>query len=74
MAPLSLKSANVLVTGGSRGLGAYICEKFAAEGANVAINYQSSAEAAEKLAKKLSEQYGVKTITFQAVRKLHTLI
>jgi NAD(P)-dependent dehydrogenase (short-subunit alcohol dehydrogenase family) len=66
MAPLSLKSTNVLVTGGSRGLGAVICEKFAAEGANVAINYVSSAKAAEELAEKLKSTYGVKVVTYQA--------
>src|SRR4030088_2897647 len=34
---LGLKSKNVLVTGGSKGIGLAIAELFAAEGANVAI-------------------------------------
>jgi NAD(P)-dependent dehydrogenase (short-subunit alcohol dehydrogenase family) len=67
MPPLSLKDANVLVTGGSRGLGAVICEKFAAEGANLVINYQSSQKAADELASKLKEKYGVKVVALQAV-------
>ncbi|HTG03272.1 MAG TPA: SDR family NAD(P)-dependent oxidoreductase, partial [Bradyrhizobium sp.] len=34
---LGLKSKNVLVTGGSKGIGLAIAELFATEGANVAI-------------------------------------
>ena len=40
----------VLVTGGSGGIGAAICRRFAAEGCLVFINYRSSREKAEKLA------------------------
>lgn len=49
-----------------RGLGALVCEKFAAEGSNVAINYHSNKEAAEQVAKKV-ESYGVKATIIQAV-------
>ncbi|KAH8799177.1 short-chain dehydrogenase/reductase-like protein sdr [Xylogone sp. PMI_703] len=63
--PYSLKGRNVLVTGGSRGLGEIVCLKFAEEGSNVAINYNSSAKKAEELAAKLVKEYGVKTITIQ---------
>lgn len=42
-----------------------ICEKFAAEGANIAINYMSSKDAAEELAKKV-EAHGVKAIVVKA--------
>ena len=41
-----------------------ICEKFAAEGANVAINFVSSKDRAEILAKKLEEK-GIKTVCIQ---------
>lgn len=43
-----------LVTGGSRGIGRGVVEKLAAAGAKVAFVYQSSKEAAEKLAADLS--------------------
>lgn len=47
----------MLVTGGSKGLGAVICRKFAQEGCNVAINYSSDSEAAEKLAEELKKDF-----------------
>jgi 3-oxoacyl-[acyl-carrier protein] reductase len=40
----------VLVTGGSRGIGAAVVRRLADEGATVAINYRSNAEVAGKLA------------------------
>lgn len=46
-------SKTVLVTGGSRGIGAAICERFAQEGWKVAVNYIRSKEQADALAKKL---------------------
>jgi NAD(P)-dependent dehydrogenase (short-subunit alcohol dehydrogenase family) len=42
-----------LVTGGSRGIGAAIVRRLAADGASVVINYRSSAEAAQSLADEL---------------------
>src|SRR5215471_1704253 len=39
-----LKGKNVLITGASSGIGRAIAERFANEGASVAINYRSSAE------------------------------
>ncbi|KAF2840560.1 NAD(P)-binding protein [Patellaria atrata CBS 101060] len=64
--PYELKGRNVLVTAGSRGLGAAIALKFAREGANVAINYYSRVDAAEDVARKIkAECEGVKTVVIQ---------
>ncbi|KAL7905150.1 hypothetical protein GGI35DRAFT_472012 [Trichoderma velutinum] len=46
------------------GLGAVICKKFAEEGANVAVNYVSNADAAQQVADSLKE-YSVKTVIIQ---------
>ncbi|KAF2872695.1 short-chain dehydrogenase/reductase-like protein SDR [Massariosphaeria phaeospora] len=47
--PYELKGRNVLVTGGSAGLGAALCRTFAALGCNVAINYCNRSAVAEAL-------------------------
>ncbi|TVY38483.1 Glucose 1-dehydrogenase [Lachnellula subtilissima] len=59
--PYSLKGRNVLVTGGSRGLGELICLKFAAEGCNVAVNYNASEDRAKEVAEKV-EGFGGKAV------------
>lgn len=46
----SFQGKSVLVLGGSRGIGAAIVRRFAADGAQVAFTYSSSGEAAEQLA------------------------
>ena len=51
----------------SRGLGALICEKFAAEGCNVAINYNSSREKAEQVAAKIEKEYGIRSLVVPGV-------
>lgn len=63
--PYNLKGRNVLVTGGSRGLGELICLKFAAEGCNVAINYNSSQDRAEGVKSKIEKEFGVKAAVIQ---------
>lgn len=64
--PYQLKGRNVLVTGGSKGLGAVICKKFAQEGCNVAINYSSDSSTADSLAEELKRDYGGKAVTIKA--------
>ena len=54
---LGLKSKNVLVTGGSKGIGLAIAELFAAEGANVAICARN-AEEVGKVVKALAGKGG----------------
>lgn len=53
-----LQGKIALVTGGSRGIGRAIALRLAAEGARVAINYHSRAEAAEAVATDIRAQGG----------------
>ncbi|KAL8683638.1 MAG: hypothetical protein Q9186_000411 [Xanthomendoza sp. 1 TL-2023] len=51
------------------GLGAVLAEKFAAEGCNVAINYNASEDKAHELAEKIKKQYYCKAIIVKGVSK-----
>ncbi|MDQ3658192.1 MAG: 3-oxoacyl-ACP reductase FabG [Actinomycetota bacterium] len=54
----SLEGAVVVVTGSSRGLGQAIAEELGSAGAKIAVNYSSSKEPAEEVAKTISENGG----------------
>jgi 3-oxoacyl-[acyl-carrier protein] reductase len=61
--PLAGKVA--IVTGGSRGIGAAICKKLAAQGARVAVNYASSPDAANQVVEQI-QSAGGKAIVLRA--------
>ncbi|HEX3726168.1 MAG TPA: 3-oxoacyl-ACP reductase family protein [Pirellulales bacterium] len=63
--PKTLEDKVAFVTGGSRGIGAAIARRLAAEGAMVAITYSKGADAAASVVASI-EQGGGKAIAFQA--------
>lgn len=62
---INLEGKNCLVTGGSRGIGKSIALTLAKAGANVAITYASSADAAAEVVKEIKNE-GVKGTSYQA--------
>lgn len=61
---LLLEGKRAFVTGGTRGIGAAICEVFAREGADVAFNYHSRDELAEQVKGKI-ESFGRRALAYK---------
>ena len=61
---LLLEGKRAFVSGGTRGIGAAICEIFAREGADVAFNYNSRDDLAEEIRKKI-EAYGRRALSYK---------
>ena len=59
-----LSGKNILITGGSSGIGASCAIEMARRGANIGMNYHSDKEGAEKI-KKSCEEFDVKTAIYK---------
>ncbi len=61
---LLLEGKRAFISGGTRGIGAALCEIFAREGADVAFNYHSRDDLAEEVKAKV-ESFGRKCLTYK---------
>ncbi len=61
-----LEGKTAIVSGGSRGLGAAVCERLAGGGANVALTYVTNRQSAELLAEELMERHGARAVAVRA--------
>ena len=57
---------NILVTGGTRGIGEAISREFAKKGYNLIINYVNSNEKVQNLKQELEKEYNIKVLQIQA--------
>lgn len=62
---------NVLITGGTGGIGSAIAAEFAKAGYNVAIHTHTKPEMAQSLADELEQKYGIRALTVSADVSCH---
>jgi 7-alpha-hydroxysteroid dehydrogenase len=60
-----MRGKTLVISGGTRGIGKAIVERFAKEGVNVAFTYNSNEKLAKEICNKLSEKYQVKLKTYK---------
>ena len=76
----TLKGKTAVITGGSRGIGEACAIRLASLGANVAIIYASSDEAAKNVCDKCQKEYGVEAKAYRLdvadfnAAKVHVLV
>lgn len=62
---MTLRGKTAVVTGGSRGIGAAICEKLASQGADIAAVYAGNEAAAQAVCGKCAQEYGVRAEAYR---------
>ena len=60
-----MRGKTLVISGGTRGIGKAIVERFAKEGVNVAFTYNTNEELANKLADEISQKYGIKAKAYK---------
>lgn len=60
-----MQGKTLVISGGTRGIGKAIVEKFAQNGVNVAFTYNSNEELAQKQVQELEETYKIKARTYE---------
>ena len=60
-----LKGKTAVITGGSRGIGAAVAERFASMGADLALIYAGNTEAAQAVCEACQKQYGVRAKAYR---------
>ncbi|WP_281950787.1 enoyl-ACP reductase [Nitrosophilus kaiyonis] len=60
-----MKGKTLVISGGTRGIGKAIVERFAKAGVNVAFTYNTNEELANSLAKELEEKYNIKAKAYK---------
>ncbi|WP_187646854.1 enoyl-ACP reductase [Nitrosophilus labii] len=60
-----MKGKTLVISGGTRGIGKAIVERFAKEGVNIAFTYNSNEELASGIAKDIQERYHIKAKAYK---------